>query len=446
MNSRLEIVPMLVDRWTRSRDRLTYTFTLRRGIKFHDGTDLTSEDVVASLTRWGRVALSGRRTFAFVDSVTAPDPLTVVIRLREPYALLLTELGSFVPPMAVIYPKEVVKEAGVGPIRRFIGTGPYRFVEHVPDRHIQLDRFEGYRPRAERGDGFAGRKEAHLSRIYFHPVPDAATRIAGVRRGDYHIAMLIPADDYDRLQRDPTFTLFIDPPIPLGLYTGFNMQVGVMTDVRIRQAFNAALDNEAIMRAAIGNPRLRRVEPGLMPREHPMWTDAGREFFNVNDPARARRLLQEAGYRGQPLRWLTTMEIPLAGISAQVAKPMLERVGFNVELQFVDWATLLTRRGRLDLWDVFSTGLAMVPDPTFLLSLSPAWAGRYESRDMQAMLMLMRHHTDPRVRMDIWKRAQRQFYKDMPGVQHGFFFLLTLGRRELKGYTGWVFWNAWLSR
>lgn len=444
-NSNLEVSPMLVDKWTVSRSRLTYTFTLRRGIKFHNGKDLAGEDVVASLTRWGRVALSGRRTFAFVDSLTSPDPLTVVIKLKESYALLLTELGSYTAPAAVIYPKEVVDEAGAGPIRRFIGTGPYRFAERLPDRHIRLDRFKDYQARTEKGDGYAGRREAYFDTIYYYPVPDPAVRAAGVKSGDWDLAVLIPPDDYDRLRADPALRLFLQP-LPIGVYTGFNMQVELMTNAKIRQAFNAALDNEAIMRGVFGNPKLRRIDPSLMPAEHYMWTDAGKEHYNQKNPERARKLLAEAGYKGQPLRWLTTMEYLYMGISAEAAKPMLERVGFTVDLQFVDFATLLTRRGRLELWDVFSSGLPLVLDPTFLLPLSPFWAGRYESRDMQALLMLMRRHSDRKVRMDIWERAQRLYYEDVPGVQHGSYFAVSLHRKELEGYTGWAVWNVWLSR
>lgn len=444
MNSKLEVLPMLVDRWTVSQDRRVYTFVLRRGIRFHDGTDLTAEDVMASLTRWGRVSLSGRRTFVFVESLTSPEPHTVVIRLKEPYGLLLVELGNYSAPAAVIYPRKVIDEAGTGPVRRFVGTGPYRFTEHLPDRQIRLDRFEGYQSRPEPDDGLAGRKAAYFDTIYYYPIPDPAVRVAGVQRGDYHLGVVVPADDYDRLQADPAVSLF-EAPLPVSVGNGFNMQSGPMANRKLRQAFLAALDMEAIMRGAIGK-RTWVLDPGLMPRIHHMWTDAGKELYNQRNPERARTLVAEAGYKAEPLRWLTTMDYAYMGLSAQVMKPMLERVGFVVDLQFVDWATLLGRRARLDLWDVFSTGLPLVPDPTFLLPLSPVWAGRYESRDMQAMLTLMRRHTDPKVRMDIWRRAQRLFYEDVPLVKAGDYFALSLHRKELQGFTGWGFWNAWLGR
>jgi peptide/nickel transport system substrate-binding protein len=447
MNSKFEVSPMLAERWTSSKDRLTYTFTLRRGIRFHHGKEMTAEDVVASLTRWGRIATGGRRVFAVVDSLTAPDPHTVVFRLKEPYALLPLELGYYVQP-AVIYPKEVIDEVGTGMVRRFIGTGPYRFVEHLPDRHIRLDRYDGYQSRTEEGDGFAGRKAAYADSLYFYPVPDAAVRIAGVRRGDYHFGDNVPADEYERLRADPAVKTYLSGT-PWWLTMVFNKRAGMMTNPKIRQAFNTALDKEAIMRASIGPRALWRLDSSIMASGHPMWTDSGKEFYNQKNPERARQLLAEAGYKGEPVRWLTTTEYAYMGTAAVAAKPMLERAGFVVDLQFVDWATLVARRSRPELYDVFITGFSLVPDPTFLLALSPVWPGWYENRDMQAMLTLLRRHTDPKVRMDIWKRAQRLYYEDMPAVKVGDFFYLHVARREFEGYTGRpmsTFWNTWLSR
>jgi peptide/nickel transport system substrate-binding protein len=447
LTSKYEPRPMLVDKWTMSADRLTYTFTLRRGVKFHNGKDLTSEDVKASLERWGRIATRGRALFANVVSVTTPDPLTVVIRLREPYGLLLVDLG--LPGQApVIFPKEVIDEAGTGPVRRFISTGPYRFVEHLPDRHVRLDRFEGYAARTEEPDGATGRKHAYFDSIYVIPVPDPAVRVAGVKRGEFHFGETIPPDEYDRLRADPELVAHIGST-PLWLTAVFNHRSPLMGNRKIRQAFQAAIDHEAVMRAAYGSPRFWRLDPGLMPKEHYMWTDAGKEFYNQKNPTRARQLLTEAGYRGEPVRWITTMEYVAYGTAAQVVKPMLERAGFTVDLQVVDWATLVARRARPELWEVFSTAFSFVPDPVFLLALAPTWPGWYDNRDMNAMMTLLRRHADPKVRHDLWKRMQKLWYEDAGTIKFGDYFLLHLHRRELKGYVDsptHVWWNAWLER
>jgi peptide/nickel transport system substrate-binding protein len=447
MNRKFEPRPMLVDAWSASRDRLTYTFTLRKGVRFHNGRELTSEDVKASLERWGRISGRGRALFANVTSLTASDASTLVMKLREPYGLLLVDLAM--PAQgAAIYPKDVVEEAGSGQIRRFIGTGPYRFVEHLPDRHVRLDRFDGYASRAEEPDGATGKKNAYFDSIYFVPIPDPAVRVAGVKRNEYQFAITIPSDQYDRLRADADMVPYIWE-VPAWLPAVLNHRAGIMTNLKVRQAFQAAIDGEAVMRAAYGSPRFWRIDPGLIPKEHHMWAETGKELVNQKNPTKARQLLQEAGYRGEPVRWITSMEYPEFGTAAQVVKPMLERAGFTVDLQMSDWATVVSRRARPELWDVFSTGFGFVPDPVFLIGLQPTWPGWYDNRDMNAMMTLLRRHSDPKVRREIWSRMQKLWYEDVGSIKFGDYFVMHLLRKEVKGYVSLpthVWWNIWLER
>lgn len=385
--------------------------------------------------------------FANVESLTAPDLHTVVFRLREPYALLAADLAWWTQ-FAAIFPREVVDEAGPGPLRRFIGTGPFRFVDRIPDRHLRLERFDRYAARTETPDGMSGRRTAYLDGITFVPVPDAAVRVAGVQRNEFQFGESVSTDDYERLRRDAHARPF-RAPIPSFLAFVLNNATGPTTNQNVRQAILAALDAGAIMRAAFGHPRFYRLDSSLMPREHFMWTDAGREFYNQNNPDRARRLLTEAGYRGEPIRFLVNADSIWAMNSAMAAKPMLERAGFTVDLQFMDWATVLARRARRDGWEVMITTFTAVPDPTFLLVLNPVFPGWYTSRDMQGILTLMRRHADPRVRMDLWRRAQVQFWNDVPTVKLGDGFFMHVHRPELQGYVGLpgpYFWNTWLAR
>jgi peptide/nickel transport system substrate-binding protein len=222
-----------------------------------------------------------------------------------------------------------------------------------------------------------------------------------------------------------------------------------MRERRIRQAFLAALDAEAVMRGVYGPRQFWQMNPGIMPRGHPLWNDAGKELYNQKNPERARRLLAEAGYRGEPIRLLTTSEYIAHITSAQIAKPQLEKAGFVVDLQVFDWATVVTRRARPELWDVSITRFAFVPDPVQLLSLLPEWPGWYDNRDMQAHTKLMRRHTDPKVRKEIWKRAQRLFYEDAATVKLGDWTVMHLMREEVRGMVGGVtlyFWNVWQDR
>lgn len=435
LNSKSEPVPMLVQSWRVSPDRQQYTFELRRGIQFHHGRELTAEDVVASLQRWGRISSRGRELFRQVTSLTAADRYTVQLRLSEPNALVLAAL-AFPGQWAAIYPKEVVDEYGTGVVRRFIGTGPYRLAEHVPDRHIRLERWERYQPRSEPTDGLAGARPPNFDTVLILPVPDPAVRIAGVQRGEYDFAHAIPPDEYERLRQDPRVVPYVEPSASW-LIGQFNKRQGIMTNKTLRHAVLAALDLEKVMSGAFGPRALWRLDPSLMPKETAFWTDVGKEYYNQKNPQRARQLLAEAGYRGEPIRWLTSPERPTYFDATQIARAQLEAVGLKVELVTTDWATLLTRRTRPELWDIFTTGmLAPLTDPTLILAILPNWPGWYESREVAGLLRLLARHADPRVRLDFWKRAQKQFYADAAAIKFGDFFVLHLHRRELKGVVG----------
>ncbi len=447
LSGRYEARALLVERWSVTPDRRTYTFVLRRGVLFHHGREMNSGDVVASLQRWGQVAARGRELFRDIESLASPEPFTVTMRLREsnglvPLALAIPSQG------AVIYPREVIEEAAGGIVRRLIGTGPYRFVEHLPDVHIRLDRFERYRSRDEPPDGLAGRREAYLDALVFLPVPDASVRIAGVLRGDYHFAHSIPHDEYPRLQGVRGVT---PHPITTPAWAGFafNHRTGLMTDRTLRRAVVAAIDEEAVLRGTYGPPRFWRATPSFFPREHPLWTEAGAPIYRQRDPAAARRMLTEAGYRGQPLRWMVSSEMPHHMTAATIARSQLEQAGFAIELQVMDWATLVSRRARPEGWDAFATTFAFVPDPVFLLPLQPSWPGWYQDREMAAHLRLLVRHTSPAVRSAIWSRAQQRFYDDAVALRLGDWFPLLLHRAELRGVAGGpgtFHWNEWFSR
>src|SRR5262249_14436414 len=138
-----------------------------------------------------------------VEAVEAKDPYTVVIHLKEPSGSLILALAR--PNSgAAIYPKEVIERAAAdGQITEFIGTGPFRFVEHKPDRHIKLARFKDYAARAEPPNGYGGRRTAYVDEILFLPVPDVAVRLAGVETAEYHYAQQLKADLYDRIKAAP---------------------------------------------------------------------------------------------------------------------------------------------------------------------------------------------------------------------------------------------------
>lgn len=439
-------VPLLAESHAVSDKGLRHTITLRGGVKFHNGKVMTSADVVPSLKRWGRLASVGKILWRNVESIEARDPLSVVIHLKQPSGSLIYGLSE---PHAAIYPKEVIEAAGEGSLKEFTGTGPYRFVEHKPDRHLRLARFKDYAPRPEAPSGFGGRRTAYFDEILFIPVPDTAVRMAAVESGEYHYAMFVKQDGWERIKANPV----LDPRIvkPRGWAVAvMNHKSPLMGQKKVRQAFQAALDMEPIMVAGFGHRDFYRLDPGLFFPEQPWHSTVSAALYNQHDKDKARRLLKEAGYARQPVRWVTTREYEFMYKNALVASQQLEDAGFAVDLQVVDWATQNHRTEKPDLWDVFSTGFVFTPDPAGHVSLRCTFNGWWCHEDKERLLNELRMETDAKKRKAIVDRLQAIFYDDVGSVKLGDYFTLDLARREMRGEfrtaPRMYFWNAWLSR
>ena len=441
-----EPVPFLAESHTVSDDGRRYTIALRRGVRFHNGKELTAADAVASIQRWGKLQTSGKTIWKQVEALEAKDPYTIVFHLKSTSGSLLYGLAS---SYAGIYPKEVVDAAGDGQIKQFIGTGPYRFVEHRPDRHIKLARFKDYSARPEPQNGTAGKRTAYLDEIHFLPVPDVAVRAAGVETGEYHYAEQVKQDLYDRLKKNQGIEVNI---VRFGFWPTavFNHKQGLMTNRKVRQAFQAALEMDSILAAAFGQKEFYRVDGAVFLQEQPFHVRTGLEAYNQKDKDKARRLLKEAGYAGQPVRWLTTQEYEYMSKSALVSKQQLEEVGFKIDLQVVDWATLVQRRSKPELYDVFSTGHPTVFDPALAVSLSCDWPGWWCHEEKDRLMAELAREADPRKRKAIVERVQAIFYEDAGKIKFGDAFAFRVARRDLRGpfqtAPNLHFWNAWLAK
>src|SRR5262245_56108731 len=181
-------IPMLAESHTVSKDGLVYTFKLRQGVKFHNGKEMTSEDVVASLARWGKQSTYGKVLFAQVAEWKALDKYTVEMKLKEKSAIVLISLA--VPNnFGAIYPKEIAEKFGPEvKATEWIGTGPFQLAEWKPDQYIRMVRFDDYKSRNEKPNGYGGGKTAYLDEVRFQPVPEVATRVAQVETGELDFA------------------------------------------------------------------------------------------------------------------------------------------------------------------------------------------------------------------------------------------------------------------
>ena len=280
-------------------------------------------------------------------------------------------------------------------------------------------------------------------------MPDVAVRLAGVETGEYHFANSINQDKYDGIKRRGDIEAA--PVKPYGWVTAVpNHKQGVMANKKIRQALQAVLDMEPIMAAGIGNKEFYRISGALFyPEQAAFYSTVGVTGYNLKNKDRARALLKEAGYSGQPMRWITTKEYEWMYNTAVVAKQQMEEVGFVVDLQVVDWATLVQRRNKPELFDVFSTGFTLSPDPALASSLQCNWPGWWCHEEKDRLLAEMTRETDPKKRRALIERVQAIFYEDVGRIKLGDYYTLQAMRKELRGFKPGpflYFWNAWLAK
>jgi peptide/nickel transport system substrate-binding protein len=444
-------IPMLAEGYTVSRDGLTYTFKLRQGVRFHNGKEMSAEDVVASLKRWGQQSIYGKSLFAQIAELRGVERHTVELRLKEPSAIVVISL-AVANNAAVIYPKEIAEKfPPQTKATEFVGTGPFKVAEWKPDQYIRMVRFDDYRPRAERPNGYGGSKTAWVDEIRWVPVPDVASRVAQVETGALDFADDLNLDAYDRLRTSASVRALIAKPY-FWLVAVLNKKEGLMTSQKLRQAWQAAIDIEPIMRnVAGGHPEFYRMDSSLAHTEVSAWhTKLAGLPWNERNKDKAKRLLRDAGYKGEPIRFMTTQEYKWMYDFALLTKQQLEDIGFTIDLQVVDWSTLAQRRNNSKAYDAFTTGIGPFYDPTHAVVLSCNWPGWTCDEEITKLQADLTRETDPKKRYALWEQQTRLFYEKVPVIRYGDLHGLKAMRKTVKGFNEKTdrprFTNVWLEK
>jgi peptide/nickel transport system substrate-binding protein len=449
-----QAIPELVETHTVSEDGLTHTMALRQGVMFHNGEELKAADAIASVERWGRISGVGKRLMEKTSELAQVDDYTLEFRLSEPYGTILIGLAHNTQA-CTIHPKSILDAAGDEPMTnpdQYIGTGPYRLVEWQRDAAMRFERFDDYTSTSEDGPkGYGGTKYAYADAIEFIPVPDEAARVAGLQAGDYHLGLDIGNDQYTVLQDFPGVVAEILTPTNWDVFF-LNWKSPMMENLAMRQAVQAAFDHTPMLQSGRGGDEFIQLDPGLMMRQTPWHSTAGEEHYNVNDPALAKEKLQEAGYDGEPLRFMTTQEYSYMYGEAIVAQQQLEAVGITVDLQIMDWATVLERRAKPEEWDMFGTGHGFVPDPSQIsyvgqMNQYPGWWSSESSLELAAELLA---EADFETRMPIFEKIQEAHYTEIPAIKIGDSSNVSFRSEAVGGWDpqferGVKFWNLWLN-
>ena len=436
--------PDLAESYEMSRDGKTATFRLRKGVTFHNGKEMTSADVAASLRRFTTLANRGKAIAARLDDIKARDKYTVVMTFKQATGRLPLFLAS---GEGIMMPEEIATKYLKDQLKEFVGTGPFKFVERQPDRFTRFVRFDNYAAQPGEPNGWVGRKTVFLDELLIMPVPEDSVRADGVITGEYQFGELLNPDSYDSLKASPSVDAFIVKPY-FWSAIHFNKKQGMFTDLRMRKAFKLAIDLEPGWRAAWGNPEFWRLQPAMGSPEMAWYTEVTKDEYNKKSPEQAKALLKEAGYKGEPVRWLTTKEYSYNYNFALATKPQLEAVGLKVDLQLVDWATLIQRRAKPELFDVFVTGHDTPNHPLLQPFMSPTWPGWWDTPEKTRLYNELFAETDDRKAQALVEDMERLVMKEVPYVKIGEYFGLRGARKELKGYVNPVhffFWNCWLG-
>jgi peptide/nickel transport system substrate-binding protein len=359
--------PQMVGKTDISADKKTYTFELRPGLKWHDGTPVTSRDCVASLRRWQVKDGAGTHLFARVADTPVVDDKTFRIVLKEPYGLLIEALAKTSTPVCFMMKAEIAATDPNTQITKHIGSGPFKFIEseYRPGSRVVYERNPDYVPRSEPASGIAGGKVVKLDRVIWDIIPDAQTAASALMTGEVDFYEVPPIDILPMLEgatgvKAEVFNKFGN----VGLCR-LNHLHAPFNNVLARRAAQLAINQEDVQRAAVGNPTYYSTCGSNFTCGSPMGVEDGSEVLMLKTAmaerqAKARALLKQAGYNGEPITCLHATNIPVMDQTMLVIAQQLRQVGFNVQLASTDWGAVVTRRSNQNPvaeggWNVFFT-------------------------------------------------------------------------------------------
>ena len=358
-----KIQPQMVESWSISPDNRLYTFKLRKGLEFHDGKPVTSEDVVASLQRWGKRDAMGSALMQFVARMDTPAPDTFRIFLGEACGFVLEALGKPSSIVPFIMPKRIAETDPFKQIEEHIGSGPFIFKrdEFKPgDKAVYLKNPK-YVPRKEPPSGTTGGKIVHVDRVEWNlALRDAQAQVNALRNGEVDIIEALPFVHYESVKADTNLQLANWSKIGLQYMARFNHLHKPFDNPKVRQAVIAAFAQEPFLRAQVGVKELYSTCYSMFYCGTPYGSTAGSEIQSKSNMKKAQELLKASGYDGTPIVIMKPTDLVSIDKLPDVAAQLMRQAGFKVDLQAMDWQTLVGRRAKKDApdkggWHMFLT-------------------------------------------------------------------------------------------
>lgn len=438
-----------------SADGLTWTFTLREGLLFHDGEKVRAHDVVPSINRWGQRNTYGQRLLAIAEEIAVVDDKRWRIRLKEPFPQMLYALSQG----CYVMPERMAKVPANQAIKEFVGSGPFVFqtADWVSGVRSVYTKFDKYVPRQEAPSNTAGGKVVNFERVEWLIQPDPGTGMSALMAGEVDWVDQPLFDHLPMLQRNQQVK--VEAADPFGLIGGLFMNHlhAPFNSRKLRQALLLAVDQKEFIAAVLGDQaRFAKIPVGYFTVGSPFASDVGMQALTgPRDIAKARQLVRESGYAGEPVLLMSPSDQPQMHAMAAVCDSIFKKLGINVQLTTTDWGTLLTRRSVQKLpaeggWSAFNTRITGLggADPTSVQLRAnglKAWFGWPDIPEIERLREAWFKAPTLAEQQAICRDIQKVAFEEVPYIPLGQWSQPTAHRADLTGFvpsSAHVFWGV----
>src|ERR1700730_1627708 len=447
LDSKFQPQPQMVGDYSISADKLLYRFTLRDGLRFHDGQPVRGADCVASLKRWMARDSLGQTLATVIEQVVGGEGRDFTMRLKEPFPLLLAGLAkvSSLPPF--IMPERVAKTDPFHQVTETVGSGPFKFVteEFQPGHKAVYVKNAYYVPRGEPPSWASGGKVVKVDRLEWLYMPEYSTAAAALGNGEVDWWETAPPDLVPLLAANSDIRVEKTDPLGSTTMLRFNHLHPPFDNVKMRQAVLAVTDQAEFMSTLGGDPANWNLCPSFFTCGTPMANNAGSDALTgKRDFDKAKKLIAEAGYQGEKIVVLDAVDTPTAHSHGLVVFELLKKLGLNVEIASSDWGSLVIRRASKKPveeggWSIFGTGWTGVEtlDPCGDLLLAAncgaAWFGWPDDEKLEALRTEWLKTADSEARQEIAVKIQARASDTLPSIPTGQWSPVTAYRKNLKG-------------
>jgi peptide/nickel transport system substrate-binding protein len=447
MDEKFQVRPQMVDKHEISKDQLTYTFTLRDGLKFHDGQPVRSVDCIASIERWAKRDALGQKLAESTDAWTAVNDRTFRLKLKKAFPLTLEALAKPSSNVPFIMPERIAKTDAFKNIEDPIGSGPFKFVkaEWVPGNKVVYVKNTDYVPRKEPPSWASGGKVVKVDRVEWIYIPDSATAAAAINAGEADWWEQMPPDLIPLLAKNKSVTVKnIDPLGSMGLLR-FNFLHPPFNNPKMRQALLYALNQQDYVIGIAGDPKNGHPCYSYFTCGTPLANEVSADpLKGKRDMEKAKQLIKESGYKGERIVIIDATDQPIVHSQSLLTLEMLKKLGLNAEVQAGDWGTLITRRAVKESpdkggWNIFHTWLVgpdMVnPAVNFPIrgTGDKAWFGWPTDNRLEELREAWFNSTDVSSSKKAATAVQQRAFEFVPFIPTGQFILPTAYRSNISG-------------